>query len=316
MRTPSRPEFVKPREVEGKVLHHLDGGRITSEANRILVYDGWDRETLQSRCVWQKQIDCRYAAAYLTRVKITVRLGDQVSQPEGLGSCEILAGTDGQAHEPACKTAETDATKHALFTFGNSFSLSLYRDKFEAPQSKKARAAIAKTSPSMKDGDIGEDELMAAVLEDEQKASGSLNATVIETMIPIPVPAPAKIHSVCNPELKNVLSQTETIREKIEKSTLPIGEPKRIRNRDHLRYVASQPCLVCGRSPSQAHHLRFAQPRAMGRKVSDEFTVPLCATHHHQLDTSKNLWANQDLIDSICRVAEERRHGRSIPGTF
>ena len=35
-----------------------------------------------------------------------------------------------------------------------------------------------------------------------------------------------------------------------------------------------------------------------------------------ELDTSKNLWANQDLIDSICLVAEERRHGRSIPGTF
>jgi hypothetical protein len=48
----------------------------------------------------------------------------------------------------------------------------------------------------------------------------------------------------------------------------------------HLKFVASQPCLVCGRSPADAHHLRFAQPRAMGRKVSDEFTVPLCRTHH------------------------------------
>jgi hypothetical protein len=49
-----------------------------------------------------------------------------------------------------------------------------------------------------------------------------------------------------------------------------------------LRFVALQPCLVCGRSPSDAHHLRFAQSRALGRKNSDEFTVPLCRMHHTQ----------------------------------
>jgi hypothetical protein len=53
----------------------------------------------------------------------------------------------------------------------------------------------------------------------------------------------------------------------IDKSTLPISAPRRVRDKDHLRFVASQPCLVCGRSPSHAHHIRFAQPRAMGRKV-------------------------------------------------
>jgi hypothetical protein len=29
--------------------------------------------------------------------------------------------------------------------------------------------------------------------------------------------------------------------------------------------------------------LRFAQPRALGRKVSDEFTVPVCRVHHREL---------------------------------
>jgi hypothetical protein len=61
---------------------------------------------------------------------------------------------------------------------------------------------------------------------------------------------------------------------KIEKSELTISEPRRHRDKGHLKFVASQPCLVCGRSPADAHHLRFTQPRAMGRKVSDEFTVP------------------------------------------
>ena len=67
---------------------------------------------------------------------------------------------------------------------------------------------------------------------------------------------------------------------KIQKSELAISEPRRHRDKAHLKFVASQPCLVCGRSPADAHHLRFTQPRAMGRKVSDEFTVPLCRTHH------------------------------------
>ena len=69
---------------------------------------------------------------------------------------------------------------------------------------------------------------------------------------------------------------------KIEKSELAISEPRRRRNKAHLKFVASQPCLVCGRSPADAHHLRFTQARALGRKVSDEFTVPLCRTHHRE----------------------------------
>jgi len=67
---------------------------------------------------------------------------------------------------------------------------------------------------------------------------------------------------------------------KIDKSVLAISEPRRHRDKTHLKFVASQPCLVCGRTPADAHHLRFTQQRAMGRKVSDEFTVPLCRAHH------------------------------------
>lgn len=69
---------------------------------------------------------------------------------------------------------------------------------------------------------------------------------------------------------------------KIDKSVLALGEPRRHRDEDHLRFVASQPCLICDRSPSDAHHLRFAQPRAMGRKTSDEFVMPLCPALHRE----------------------------------
>jgi ERF superfamily len=69
----------------------------------------------------------------------------------------------------------------------------------------------------------------------------------------------------------------------IDKSVLALSAPRRIRDREHVRLVAKQPCLVCERRPADAHHLRFAQSPALGRKVSDEFTVPLCRGHHREV---------------------------------
>jgi hypothetical protein len=75
----------------------------------------------------------------------------------------------------------------------------------------------------------------------------------------------------------------------------PLRKPLRRRHKAHLAFVAAQPCLVCQRSPCDAHHLKFAQPRTLGRKVSDEFTVPLCREHHRDLHRHGNeaaWWAN------------------------
>ena len=71
--------------------------------------------------------------------------------------------------------------------------------------------------------------------------------------------------------------------EAIDKGELAHPEPRRVRDKDHLRFVASQPCLICGRTPADPHHLRFAQSRALGRKVSDEWVVALCRGHHRQV---------------------------------
>jgi hypothetical protein len=97
------------------------------------------------------------------------------------------------------------------------------------------------------------------------------------------------------------------------------------RNKDHLRFVIQQPCLLCGRKPSDAHHIRFVQPRALGRKASDEFTVPLCRSHHRSVHRAGNeqVWWQQAGIDPL-KVAsklwkhthtDERRIGRqqSLP---
>ena len=83
---------------------------------------------------------------------------------------------------------------------------------------------------------------------------------------------------------------------RIDKSRLLISEPRRIRDKSHLRAIAKQPCLACGRTPSHAHHLKFVQPRALARKPSDEWTVPLCRLHHkavHQTGDEKLWWTGQ-----------------------
>ena len=82
--------------------------------------------------------------------------------------------------------------------------------------------------------------------------------------------------------------------------------PRRYRDRDHLRHVMKQPCLICGRKPSDPHHLRFAQPRALGRKASDEFTVPLCRIHHrlvHRVGNEAAWWKDAG-IDPVSAAAK------------
>ena len=93
---------------------------------------------------------------------------------------------------------------------------------------------------------------------------------------------------------------------------VPITKPVRERDRNHLRFVASRPCLICGRVPSDAHHLKFAEQRAMGRKVSDKFTVPICRLHHRELHRrgDERVWWNSRGIDPLPIAATlwERTH--------
>jgi ERF superfamily len=105
----------------------------------------------------------------------------------------------------------------------------------------------------------------------------------------------------------------------IDKSVLSVPEPRRYRNREHLLFVARQPCLVCGRKPSDPHHLRFMQPRALGRKVSDEFAVPLCRGHHraaHRAGDEQPWWqaAGIDPVKIARKLWKQSRgNGRRSP---
>ena len=80
-----------------------------------------------------------------------------------------------------------------------------------------------------------------------------------------------------------------------------LGKTVRLRDKDHRQFVLRQACLVCGRVPSDPHHLTFTQPRALGRRVSDEFIVPVCRVHHRELHRSGNevAWWRKLNIDPI-----------------
>jgi hypothetical protein len=104
-------------------------------------------------------------------------------------------------------------------------------------------------------------------------------------------PESAKADDV-TPGLNDRSLAEKTRTSQIDKSVLGFPEPRRVRDRDHIRHVMKQSCLICGRRPSDPHHLRLAQSRALGRKVSDEFTVPLCRTHHREIHRcgDEGLW--------------------------
>jgi len=84
-----------------------------------------------------------------------------------------------------------------------------------------------------------------------------------------------------------------------------IRKPVRDRDREHLKFVAAQSCLICGRTPSDAHHIKFAEQRAMGRKVSDKYTVPLCRLHHRELHRRGNerVWWQKQGIEPLAVAA-------------
>ena len=102
---------------------------------------------------------------------------------------------------------------------------------------------------------------------------------------------------------------------------LAFPKEQRVRDKAHLAFVANEPCLVCGRRPAQAHHIRFAQPRALGLKVSDEFTVPLCNGHHdslHNTGDERAWWARHGILDPLQMAnrlwaASRNKSGEAMP---
>jgi Rad52/22 family double-strand break repair protein len=277
------------------VLHYLEGWHVVAEANRIFGFDGWNRETVNSNCVYTKQIGQRYCAAYVTRVRIVVRAGEDRIIREGCGAGESNASSPGQAHEFAAKAAETDATKRALSTFGNAFGLSLYggspdtrtRDGRRVKRDQQVgNLSIENSGEPRNAADAATIPTVIAQSSDDQLGTGltvpmEQSASDEETEPRAGFPAWPEIDP-----LEEAAARAQEHRSPIDKSVLSLSEPRRRRDQLHLSYVASKPCAICGRTRAHAHHLKFMQPTALGKKVSDEFTVPLCSVHHRELHQS------------------------------
>ena len=99
-----------------------------------------------------------------------------------------------------------------------------------------------------------------------------------------------------------------------------LGKPEgRVRCKTHLRWVAGQPCCVCGRRDVQVHHLTCGpEAKARGLKAGDDQTVPLCILHHdpnsaislHHAGDERAWWARFRL-NPIAIAAEMWRASRA-----
>jgi Rad52/22 family double-strand break repair protein len=339
-------KHVKTRNANGTELSYVEGWHTLAEANRIFGYDAWDRRTIFTSCVWTCVKGSTHQAAYIAKVRVTVRAGTTKVVREGSGSGEANAATSGQAHELALKAAETDATKRALATFGNPFGLALYdREQNGVRRASRSAshlpgtsgpwtlrsasgAAIAdlETDTGFVDAlrlamsevrdierlyDIWEQniETLRAIHRSSKEPSGVVPKLVAHLRACAVALVKGRNNGV---DLGALTTREHDPRknvgelQKTDKSVLTISEPRRIRSKEHLRFIATQPCLVCGRSPAHAHHVRYAQPRGLSLKVSDEFTVPLCAIHHHSIHTTgkEREWWLERNIDPL-KIASE-----------
>jgi hypothetical protein len=283
---------IRTREAHGRELSYIEGWFAISEANRIFGFDGWSRETVEPRCVLARENRGTFTAVYIAKVRITVQADGSTIIREGHGSGEGRGTSPGEVHDIALKAAETDATKRAFATFGKPFGLELYRQHRTAAQETNLKSPVI---PPTRLGFHPDD---TTPIPRPSRYHGYREDPKIETGRP----APAQPAEGAPPLAPEILPEGG----KIDKSVLALPEPKRRRDKSHLRFVASQPCIVCGRQPSDPHHLRFAQPRALGVKVSDEFTVPLCRGHHRQLHQAGNevAWWETLKIDPL-RVARQ-----------
>jgi hypothetical protein len=289
---------IRIREVNGREFSYIEGWHAIAEANRIFGFDGWNRETVETRCILSRENRGEFNVIYLAKVRITVRADLDLVVREGFGTGDARAAAAGEAHDKAIKTAETDATKRALATFGKPFGLSLYVGSRQPV--KPSHPDIQRRRTLQKIGPNGRFHIPAQ----------SKPLTVMQMLAPV-TPLSERDVAATSPE------PGDSAPSDLSDLRLLIERPTRRRNPDHLRFVAAQPCLICSRTPSDAHHLKFAQPHALGRKVSDEFTVPLCRTHHRQLHHAGNeaaWWIDLDVDPlPIAQGLWEQSNGKQGP---
>lgn len=127
LRTDVDPAFTRLRKLnDGRELPYIEGWYAISEANRIFGFDAWSRETVDVKCLQAREVRGSFQVLYLAKIRVAVRAGEHETVREGYGTGAAASDSLGDAHEKALKSAETDATKRALATFGRPFGLALH----------------------------------------------------------------------------------------------------------------------------------------------------------------------------------------------
>jgi DNA recombination protein Rad52 len=318
-------QHVKSRSSQGTTISYVEGWHVIAEANRIFGYDCWDRRTLSPQCVWSENKAGRCTAFYTTKVRVTVRAGGEMIMREGIGTGFGCASSPEASHEMALKAAETDATKRALATFGNPFGLALY-DKDQAGVTRPPRSGPTGKATSFilcdQDGSKIAFDTSRRFVDAAISAARGMESieglyalwrrnrgTIarVKTATPDGQAQVDSIIAALKARLDILGEATRDVAPETSKQgALAFPKERRLRSKPHLKFVALQPCLICGRQPTHAHHVRFAQRRGLGEKVSDEFTVPLCSMHHdalHRVGDERSWWVAQ-AIDPL-KVAEQ-----------
>ena len=263
-----------------------------------------------------------YARRYSLFALAGITGEDDLDAPDDKQPCEVTPGSDGGSKStstaapasPSHRAPTVKLTYHAPYR-RNSKPVAEPRPTLSAENSAELCAQLIQQIEMLsskreaidwaKGGLIAKNTLIAgdAILVEQafQSRMKAFTETVTTTDSALRPPATSAQETSSGPVVTpkpRPARHSGEIATAIDKSELTLSEPRRVRNKAHLRFVASHPCMVCGRAPADAHHLRYAQPRAMGRKVSDEFTVPLCRIHHdelHRCGKEEQWWASKGM---------------------
>ncbi len=322
LRAKLRHQHVKTRESHGMTVAYVEGWHVIAEANRIFGFENWDRQTQTPECLWSENQRGQTVCFYSAKVRITVRSGDTAHGARGHrhGSRPIATGRGrprnrGQGCGDRCHEASVGHLWQSLRPGPlRSRPDPCHQAAREACASLLAAPDHSFTLVLADERTLGADGPRRLCRSDATRVvearhpGGNLRVLDAQTLPRSPM-RPGSMTTVQVPPLLSALKdrlreigRAQSRRPANGRADLLIPKETRIRDRDHLAFVARQPCLVCGRRPAQAHHLKFAQPRSMSLKVSDEYTVPLCNGHHdalHKSGDERAWWARHGIIDPL-----------------
>jgi hypothetical protein len=201
----------------------------------------------------------------------------EVARETAMAASDVIA-------EPQVAMNDADAVEKAFRVKAEQLDVRRHQEKPSNETAPAPRATDERSAAPQPD--------RGATAAEDGHMDGAASATE-----PVPEALPVRHSAHAVPSRRRVVPRT-----------------RRLRDKRHLEFVTTQPCLACGRHPCEAHHLRFAQPRALGRRVSDEFTVPLCRIHHdeiHRRGDEVAWWASIN-IDPLPTAHRLWQHTRGL----